>query len=536
VTGRTSAAELQGRLRRRDGELALLDAREQGVFFAAHLFWASCVPRSQLELLVADLVPRRTTPVVICDEDGSDDGTAAQAAERMVELGWADVTVLEGGIAAWPHTCYSGVNVPSKAFGEWVERRFGTPHVTAVELQGRLERGERLVVLDSRPLREFRRMSIPGALDCPGAELVYRVHDLLDDDTTPVVVNCAGRTRSIIGAQSLRNAGVPNPVFALEGGTMGWELAGLTVASGCDQAVPPPSDVGLGRARRAAGQVAETFGVRTVEWATVESWAADPERTTYLLDVRSPEEFAAGHLAGSRSAPGGQLVQATDEYVGVLGARLVLLDEGSGVRATMTASWLHQLGAHEVVVLAGGVETPGAGGPSELGERAPAVVGAGPVPTVAADELAGAEALVDLADSLRYRRGHLPGAWWAVRTRLAEAAEAMGPAPQVVLTSPDGRLAALAVPQARRAWPGARVAVLAGGTAAWEGTLEAGEGRLTTTPDDVWYKPYDAGDRDVAHQHMRDYLTWELALLDQIASDETVRFGAPIEQLGSLGA
>ena len=156
----------------------------------------------------------------------------------MLELGWADVTVLEGGVAAWPHTRYSGVNVPSKAFGEWVERRFGTPHLTAVELHERFERGERMVVLDSRPLREFRRMSIPGAVDCPGAELVYRVHDLLDDDATTVVVNCAGRTRSIIGAQSLRNAGVPNPVFALEGGTMGWELAGFGVTSGCEQHVP----------------------------------------------------------------------------------------------------------------------------------------------------------------------------------------------------------------------------------------------------------------------------------------------------------
>jgi rhodanese-related sulfurtransferase len=528
VTGRIGAADLEGRLRRRDGELALLDAREQGVFFGGHLFWASCVPLSQLELLVADLVPRRTTPVVICDGDGADDGPAARAAARMTELGWLDVCVLEGGLAAWPYTRYSGVNVPSKAFGEWVERHFATPHLSASELRARVDAGERLVVLDSRPMREFRRMSIPGAIDCPGAELVYRVHDLLEDDTTTVVVNCAGRTRSILGAQSLRNAGLPNPVFALEGGTMGWELAGFEVAGGCDGHAPLPSEAGLEQARRATGAVAATYGVAAVEWSAVAEWTDDPERTTYLFDVRSPEEFAEGHQRGARSAPGGQLVQATDEYVGVLGARLVLVDEGSGVRATMTASWLRQLGAHEVVVLAGGVEADGSPGPTEQGPWTPTVVGAGPVPTVAAADLTGGETVVDLADSLRYRRGHLPGAWWAVRSRLDEAAEATGPARDVVLTSPDGRLAALAVPQARRAWSGARVAVLAGGTAAWPGPLVVEDPRLTSSPDDVWYKPYDAEDRDVAHQHMRDYLTWEVALLEQIDDDETVCFGGPV--------
>jgi hypothetical protein len=92
------------------------------------------------------------------------------------------------------------------------------------------------------------------------------------------------------------------------------------------------------------------------------------------------------------------------------------------------------------------------------------------------------------------------------------------------------------VPQARRAWPGAHVAVLAGGTAAWPGPLAAADDRLTTSPDDVWYKPYDAEDREVARQHMRDYLTWEVALLEQIDRDDTVHFGTPFDPLPSGGS
>src|SRR5207244_11366989 len=125
------------------------------------------------------------------------------------------------------------------------------------------------------------------------------------------VVNCAGRTRSIIGAQSLRNAGLPNPVMALENGTMGWELAGLDLARGREEALPPPSPDGLARALALADAVADRFGIVRIDDAALARFEGDAAtRTLYLFDVRSPEEYAAGHLAGARSAPGGQLVQA----------------------------------------------------------------------------------------------------------------------------------------------------------------------------------------------------------------------------------
>src|SRR5258708_3955800 len=208
-------------------------------------------------------------------------------------------------------------------------------------------------------------MSIPGGIDCPGAELVYRVHDLVKSPATLVVVNCAGRTRSIIGAQSLINAGLENRVVALKDGTMGWHRAGLARERGAERVAPPPSACGLEKAAAAAAAVARRFDVRKIGLAELERFGAEPDRCSlYLLDVRSPEEFRAGHRPGSRSAPGGQLVQATDAYVGTRNARLVLVDD-TGVRATMTASWLIQMGWPEVFVLEGGLEaTPLERGPA----------------------------------------------------------------------------------------------------------------------------------------------------------------------------
>jgi rhodanese-related sulfurtransferase len=535
-----SPAELRARLVGGD-ELAVLDAREQGVYFRSHLFHAACVPVSSLELVLGDLVPRRSTPIVWCDADGAEGGLAARAAERAAELGWTDNSILAGGTGGWAADggeLYSGVNVPSKAFGEHIEHAFDTPRMPAAEVKALLDaasRGEAdVVVLDSRPMNEFRNMSIPGGTDCPGAELVHRVKEMAPDPDTLVIVNCAGRTRSIIGAQSLINAGLENRVVALENGTMGWELAGFQVDRGREVHAPDPGPASQAWAEAAAAAVGRRFGVRRLSLDEVDGWRADPTRTTYLLDVRTPEEFEAGHLAGSRSAPGGQLVQATDEYVATQRARLVLLDD-NGVRATMTASWLRQLGWHDAVVLDGGLPAAEAAGVAlQRGPRPRVPVERAVTIKVSelADRLADAPASVavlDLGSSLKYRkRGHIPGAWWGVRSRLDEARAAIGEVETLVLTSTDGQLAKLAVPEAAARWPDARVAALAGGNKGWRHAghdMEPGFDRATTTADDVWYKPYDHDDAgEVIAQHMQDYLTWEVALVEQIDRDPTVDF------------
>src|SRR4029079_11367850 len=249
----------------------------------------------------------------------------------------------------------------------------GTPSIAADELDRLIRAGTDMVVLDSRPFDEYQRVSIPTAVNVPGAELALRIRDLAPSPQTLVVVNCAGRTRSIIGAQSLINAGVPNKVVALRNGTMGWTLAGLACESGKARRAPTVSPAGLAWAKSAAAGVAARFGITRIDRATLERWRADGGRTLYLLGVRDPGEYAAGHVAGALSAPGGQLVQATDQYVGTLGARIVLVDDAE-VRAVMTASWLRQMGWADVSVLAE------AGG--ETGWPAPAVLGPAPDPAL----------------------------------------------------------------------------------------------------------------------------------------------------------
>jgi rhodanese-related sulfurtransferase len=503
----------------RDGrELAILDAREEGEFGAAHLFWAVPCPLSQAELRAPRLLPRRGVRVV-CTDGG--EGYAGRLAEVLRGLGCTEVHVLEGGTPGWQaagYEVFSGVNVPSKAFGEWVEHHYATPSVDAAELKAMQERGEDILVVDSRPMAEFHAMSIPGGIDVPGAELAYRVPSMLARPTTTVVVNCAGRTRSILGAESLRRAGLPNPVVALRNGTMGWELAGFACDRGRTEryaaGTPPDAAETLARARRfAAAQ-----GVRSLDREGLAALQADPDRTTYLLDVRDPAEFAAGHVPGALSAPGGQLVQATDAWVAVRHARIVLADD-TGTRAHMTAGWLRLLGGWEVHVL-----EDAAGGSLERPGPAPA---SGVAPQELADWQRRRRILVvDLARSVAFRAGHIPGAAWGIRTRLAALRPRLAEAEQVVVTAPDPALAALALPELE-ALTHAAVAVLAGGTAAW---AEAGlplQADRTDPPDeacvDFYLRPYDRNHG--VEEAMRAYLAWEIELVHQIERDGDARFG-----------
>ena len=520
TSGNITAAELRRRYQA-GGEIAIVDAREEGVFHERHLLMASCLPLSRLELIAPGLLPRRAAPVVVCD-DG--EGLAERAAARLREGGYTDVSVLDGGVTAWEAAgfpVYSGVHVPSKAFAEVVEHEYGTPWISAEELAERQKRGEPMAIFDSRSYDEYHSNTIPGAISVPGAELVYRFKELVPSPDTFVIVNCGGRTRSIIGAQSLIDAGVPNRVVSLKDGTMAWHLAGLGVAAGATERAPEVSAEGVAAARQRAEAVARRYGVPVIDRAKLSEWQREADRRTlYVMDVRDPAEYRAGHLPGSVMAPGGQLVQETDSWLGVWGARVVLVDD-TGVRARMTASWLRRMGWNAAVLdggLDGGLER---GSPEP---RSGAFQLAGPEPaTVQPAELrANPAVVVDLALSRHHRQGHIPGAWFAIRARLTDALDKLPAQGELVLTSEDGTIARYGAAELRIRRP---VKVLAGGTEAWKAAglpLETGIGPLASAPDDVALSARERpADRE---RYMREYLAWEIDLVNQIGRDEDCRF------------
>jgi len=521
------AAPTVRRALRERAEIGLLDVRPEGRFAEGHPLFAASFPLGRLEAEVFDRLPRRSVPLVVYGDGPGigDDGTAS-AVRVLRSLGYPDVSLLDGGLAGWTSTggeLFADVNAPSKAFGELVAATAGTPDLSAQDLRAMLRDGADVVVVDARRFDEYQTMSIPTATSVPGAELVLRVGVLAPDPATTVVVNCAGRTRSIIGAQSLINAGRANRVLALRNGTIGWTLAGLALDHGQARRQPEVPTATARQARAAATALARKAGVGEIGAAELRALEDGGRRTLYRFDVRTPEEYAAGHPARFRPAPGGQLVQETDWFAPVRGALVVLADDDGG-RAAMTGSWLAQMGV-QVALWA-----PGPADPVETGVWRPALP---PLPevTLAApaqvdDWLRAGEALVvDVDTSRRFLSGHVPGAAWVLRTDLPGIVpDLLGRAARLVLTSADGVLAAFAaadVPE--RA--GAVVTVLDGGTASWTGSgrpLQAGPGEMLSPPVDVYRRPYEG--TDVDPEAMQAYLDWEQGLVAQLERDGTHGF------------
>jgi rhodanese-related sulfurtransferase len=339
-------------------EIALLDLRHEAAFATDHPLFAANLDADRIAVEAEIRLPRKDVPIIVYD-DG--EGLVGPAIAELRALGFTRVDALEGGLQGWRDAGYElfqDVNSYSKAFGELVEARRHTPSLAAQDVAALIEEKADIAILDARRPDEYATMNIPGSLSAPGAELVLRAADAAPDPDTTIIVNCAGRTRSIIGTQSLINAGVANRVVALRNGTIGWTLAGQTLQHGSNRHAGP-GDASIARSRARA--VAYKAGVRHIGAEDAAVLAADDTRTLYRFDVRPAADYAAGHIPGFRHYPGGQLVQETDMAAPVRGARILLADD-LGARADMTASWLAQMG-WEVYVLDGGFD-----GPLETGE------------------------------------------------------------------------------------------------------------------------------------------------------------------------
>ena len=524
MTGQISVADLSAMLDSHGDGIALLDVREIAEYNLAHIAGSCSLPRRQIEFRLAGLVPWRGARVIVCDDDGV---RATLAAATLESMGYTNVSFLAGGLNRWVtegHNTEWGLNVPSKDFGEKVLLQQEVPELEPDDLASWFAEGKKPILLDSRTPEEHHRMCIPGSRSMPGAELGLRIWDLAQDPQTPVVVHCAGRTRSIIGAGTLKRLGVPN-VYALKNGTMGWQLAGLELEHGSDRLeLPRPSPEGSRRAEAAARKVAEAEGVRFVDAAAARDLLASAEKqNVYAFDVRSREEYAEGHIPGFSWVPGGQAVQATDNYVAVRGGTLLFACDGV-VRAAMTAAWFRQMAFPDVYVLDGGTAAWQASGGEladgtqdetpfgllaarqRVGHLTPARLSAG----IARDGLT----VLHVGTSDEYSRAHIPGSRWLLRSWLEPRISDYVPslATPVALTCADGANATLAAATMRDLGY-ENVVALAGGLDAWAQLglpVETGLTGVTDPPNDVL--PVRR-----SYAEMLNYLRWEEELGEKYA-------------------
>ena len=502
-------------------QFALIDVREAGEYNSSHIPGASLIPRRSLEFQMAGAVPVKRVPIVVCDDDGRRAALAAATLERM---GYTDVSVMGGGMNSWVTQGFPtewGVNVPSKDFGERVQVEHHVPTIEPAELHDRVQRGDELIILDTRTPEEYRRFCIPGGRSVPGGELALHITDITKDlsrDAT-IVVNCAGRTRSIIGTRTLQRMGLTN-VYGLENGTAGWLLAGLELETSANRVESQDvSPEGIAAAEAYADRLAEEDGVRLLTIGELQTRVAQREHeTVYLVDVRTRGEYERGHVPGFRWFPGGQAVQRCDDLAVVKNGTVVFCCDRKA-RAIATASWYRQIGFREVYAVQGGTRAWAESGlPLEQGMSVAEPFGVAEareeVRLISPQQLLSSPTpptVIFVDTSQDFARGHVPGSQWVPRGWLELQIEGVArrkDAP-VAVTCTDGLNSALAA-RALKELGYADVSVLDGGIEAWREaglSLEAGLAGVMSSPTDVVPSGVDRSFAD-----MVTYLRWEEAL------------------------
>lgn len=517
ITAQAAKQEIHG-----SDECALLDIREHGQYGEGHPFLSVHCPYSDFEQSLARLVPNTQVPIILMD-DG--DGMSEKAAQRASEMGYAQIKILQGGAPAWAaagYTLYKGVNLPSKTLGEIIEHHDHPQVMTAQELHAWKEQAKPFYFFDCRPPNEYDKMTIPGAACVPNGELAHRLAAVVPDDSTPIVVTCAGRTRGLIGAAGLQRLGLPNPIYAVENGTQGWALAGYELKRGNGQPeMPTLSEQAMTVSRQRADALMAQEAIAELDAQAFVRLAQDGSRTLYLIDVRSITEYKAEHLPGAVHAWSGQAAQAADLTIGVRRARVVLSDD-TGLRGAMAAIWLRALG-YEVYVLR---ETNAAALPHDWRIQAPVLPTPPSLPSISAPEgfgqLNGQDVgLIDLRGSQDYRKLHAASSVWGTRARLS----AFKSLRSAIFLADDPVQAAYTAADLREM--GVEVlGLVEGGLRAWQAAGLPTESSPTLPSEqdciDFLFFVHDRHDGNL--ESARRYLEWETGLIAQLDEQEHASF------------
>jgi len=267
-------------------EIAFIDIRELGQHTAGHPFFSISIPFSVFEFSLETLVPNKKTRLILMDNDNE---ISNFVCKKAVSIGYLNVFVIEGGIKQWTKegfNLFDGINVPSKTFGELIEKKYHTPSITAKELHEKQSKNENCVVIDGRPFDEYKKMSIPNSICCPNAELALRLPSYINDENTQIIINCAGRTRSIIGAQTLIEFGLNNTIKALENGTQGWFLSNFNLDYNENKIINVlQTDQQIKKLKEKALDLINKNNIKVINAAETQKLIDETNTSTFLFDV-----------------------------------------------------------------------------------------------------------------------------------------------------------------------------------------------------------------------------------------------------------
>jgi rhodanese-related sulfurtransferase len=101
---------------------------------------------------------------------------------------------------------------------------------TVIDVKSRLDKGEKLLLLDVREESEFAKDHIPGAIHLSKGVIERDIELAVPDLATEIILYCGGGFRSALSAENLARMGYSN-VISMDGGIRVWRENGFPLTS-----------------------------------------------------------------------------------------------------------------------------------------------------------------------------------------------------------------------------------------------------------------------------------------------------------------
>ena len=314
--------------------ISFLDIRERKEYVHGFAFGSVNCPFSKFKYLIKELVPDVNTILILIGIKNIYQKDKIQ--KILKKLKYNRSFILKGDYKIWKKQkfpLWAGEYTFSKAFGEWIEITSNIKNLYAKELYKIHKKNHNYLQIDARPKKEFEKFSLPQSVQCSGGELPCFINNK-ENLRKNFIVHCAGRTRSIIAYQTLKDFNFKNKKYVLNGGTQNWVLNGFD-RKFKNQSKIKSTKINYKDDLKLAHSIAKKFKIPSTQ-------TMNKQTNSYNFQINS-EIKNFKKIPGWKQVNATTLIQSTDKFISSTNTKILIFSNIPS-SAVFTVIWLRRMG------------------------------------------------------------------------------------------------------------------------------------------------------------------------------------------------
>jgi len=314
--------------------ISFLDIRERKQYVHGFAFGSVNCPFSKFKYLIKELVPDLNTNLILIGVKNNNQTNQIQ--KILTKFRYCRSYIIKGDYKNWKKhkfPLWAGEYTFSKAFGEWIEITSNIKNIYAKELNKIHKKNHNYLQIDARPKKEFEKFSLPQSVQCSGGELPCYINNK-ENLKKNYIVHCAGRTRSIIAYQTLKDFDFENKKYVLNGGTQNWVLNGYDRKFNNKSKIKS-TKINYKDDLKLANTVAKKFNIPLTH---IESKKANSYNFQINSEIKNFKK-----IPGWKQVNATTLIQSTDKFISSTNTKVLIFSHIPS-SAVFTVIWLRRMG------------------------------------------------------------------------------------------------------------------------------------------------------------------------------------------------